>query len=155
MSMAFHFGFMETILFSFWKIDTMSGTMNIPDSFIIMKKKLEISGLISSMIGIFLMSMLYEGLKVFREYLLQKSVQLTGVELNTSNGGANGSAQTASGAGGGGNGTGLGNGSNQALRIPLAGEADSVQEATLAMRTYFRYICCLKHRYYDVCSQKL
>jgi len=55
MSMYFHLGCTETILFSFWKIDS-------------------IGGLIGSMIGIFLMAMLYEGLKVLREYLLQRTL---------------------------------------------------------------------------------
>lgn len=110
MSMAFHFGFMETILFSFWKIDSMSG-------------------LVGSMIGIFLMSVLYEGLKVFREYLLQRSVQMTGMDLSNANGIANSA---------GGNATNLtGHGSSQALRMPLAGEGDSAQDG-LAIRTYFR-----------------
>uniref|UniRef100_A0A915I614 Copper transport protein n=1 Tax=Romanomermis culicivorax TaxID=13658 RepID=A0A915I614_ROMCU len=62
MAMWFHFGYVETILFSFWKIDS-------------------ITGLIGSMVGIFLMSMLYEGLIVFREYLLQRSLQFQGVAL--------------------------------------------------------------------------
>lgn len=45
--MAFHFGYEETILFTFWKIST-------------------VSGLIGSMVGIFFMSALYEGLKYYR-----------------------------------------------------------------------------------------
>lgn len=45
--MSFHFGYEETILFEFWKIST-------------------IGGLIGSMVGIFILAMLYEGLKYFR-----------------------------------------------------------------------------------------
>jgi len=56
MSTFFHTGCDETILFEFWKIDS-------------------IGGLLGSMIGIFLMAMLYEGLKVLREYLLQRTLK--------------------------------------------------------------------------------
>lgn len=45
--MSFHFGTNETVLFDWWKFSTTSG-------------------LIYSMIGIFLMATLYEGLKYFR-----------------------------------------------------------------------------------------
>lgn len=45
--MSFHFGVDETILFEFWKIDS-------------------VGGLIGSMIGIFILAMLYEGLKYWR-----------------------------------------------------------------------------------------
>jgi len=55
MMMFFHLGYKETILFSFWTINS-------------------VGGLIGSMIGIFLASLLYEGLKVFREYLLQRTL---------------------------------------------------------------------------------
>lgn len=54
MSMAFHGGYNETILFSWWKIDS-------------------ISGLIYSMLLIFVAAALYEGLKYFREYLFWKT----------------------------------------------------------------------------------
>ncbi|XP_050423732.1 high affinity copper uptake protein 1-like isoform X2 [Adelges cooleyi] len=54
MSMSFHFGTDETVLFDWWKFNTTSG-------------------LIYSMVGIFLMATLYEGLKYFREYLFWKS----------------------------------------------------------------------------------
>ncbi|XP_060872920.1 high affinity copper uptake protein 1 isoform X1 [Metopolophium dirhodum] len=54
MSMSFHFGTNETVLFDWWKFSTTSG-------------------LVYSMIGIFLMATLYEGLKYFREYLFWKS----------------------------------------------------------------------------------
>lgn len=45
--MYFHFGLNEIILFSFWEIST-------------------IEGLIGSMVGIFILALLYEGLKYFR-----------------------------------------------------------------------------------------
>lgn len=57
MSMSFHFGCNETILFSWWKIET-------------------VLGLIVSMIAIFLMATLYEGLKYYREYLFWKTYNL-------------------------------------------------------------------------------
>lgn len=57
MSMAFHFGYDETILFSPWKIST-------------------VAGLIGSMFAIFLMATLYEGLKYYREYLFWKTYNL-------------------------------------------------------------------------------
>ncbi|XP_068160000.1 high affinity copper uptake protein 1 isoform X1 [Drosophila tropicalis] len=57
MSMAFHFGYNETILFSWWHIDT-------------------VAGLIGSMIAIFLLALLYEGLKYYREYLFWKTYNL-------------------------------------------------------------------------------
>ncbi|XP_017964946.1 high affinity copper uptake protein 1 isoform X2 [Drosophila navojoa] len=57
MSMAFHFGYDETILFSWWHIDT-------------------VAGLIGSMIAIFLLALLYEGLKYYREYLFWKTYNL-------------------------------------------------------------------------------
>ncbi|XP_054273643.1 high affinity copper uptake protein 1 isoform X2 [Macrosteles quadrilineatus] len=53
MMMYFHFGYEETILFSFWKT-TSPLTLGL------------------SMIGIFLLAALYEGLKYFREYLFWK-----------------------------------------------------------------------------------
>ncbi|XP_042864370.1 high affinity copper uptake protein 1-like isoform X2 [Penaeus japonicus] len=55
MSMSFHFGYEETILFEFWKIST-------------------IGGLIGSMVGIFILAMLYEGLKYFREHLFRQAI---------------------------------------------------------------------------------
>lgn len=54
MSMSFHGGFDETILFDCWKISSLSG-------------------LIGSMIGIIIMAALYEGLKYYREYLFWKT----------------------------------------------------------------------------------
>ncbi|XP_063972803.1 high affinity copper uptake protein 1-like isoform X3 [Diachasmimorpha longicaudata] len=54
MSMAFHGGYCETVLFDTWKISSMGG-------------------LIGSMIGIIIMAALYEGLKYYREYLFWKT----------------------------------------------------------------------------------
>ncbi|XP_073994403.1 high affinity copper uptake protein 1-like isoform X2 [Rhodnius prolixus] len=54
MQMYFHFGLNEIILFSFWEIST-------------------IEGLIGSMVGIFILALLYEGLKYFREFLFWKN----------------------------------------------------------------------------------
>lgn len=53
----FHFGYNETILFSWWHIET-------------------VAGLIGSMIAIFLLALLYEGLKYYREYLFWKTYNL-------------------------------------------------------------------------------
>jgi len=49
MMMYFHGGYNEVILFDFWRISTLAG-------------------LIGSMIGCFLMGILYEGIKSYREY---------------------------------------------------------------------------------------
>uniref|UniRef100_A0A069DP13 Copper transport protein n=1 Tax=Panstrongylus megistus TaxID=65343 RepID=A0A069DP13_9HEMI len=54
MQMYFHFGLNETILFSFWETSSAEG-------------------LIGSMIGIFFLALLYEGLKYFREFLFWKN----------------------------------------------------------------------------------
>lgn len=54
MSMSFHGGYNETILFDFWKISSLSG-------------------LIWSMLAIFLVAGLYEGLKYYREFLFWKT----------------------------------------------------------------------------------
>lgn len=55
MKMYFHFGVDETVLFSGWKIST-------------------VGGMVASVIGIFIMGMLYEGLKYFREFLFKQYV---------------------------------------------------------------------------------
>ncbi|XP_043065783.1 high affinity copper uptake protein 1 isoform X1 [Drosophila bipectinata] len=57
MPMAFHFGYNETILFSWWHIET-------------------VAGLVGSMIAIFVLALLYEGLKYYREYLFWKTYNL-------------------------------------------------------------------------------
>lgn len=57
MKMYFHFTLNDIVLFNFWKVDSY-GT------------------LISSMIGIFVAAMLYEGLKYFREYLYWKNYNM-------------------------------------------------------------------------------
>ena len=53
MKMYFHGGYHEVILFDFWRISS-------------------VGGLIGSMIGCFLLGVLYEGLKFFREFLLRQ-----------------------------------------------------------------------------------
>ena len=52
MAMYFHGGYTETILFSFWRIDS-------------------IGGLVGSMVGCFLLAIIYEGLKFYREHLFR------------------------------------------------------------------------------------
>ncbi|XP_012538289.1 high affinity copper uptake protein 1 isoform X2 [Monomorium pharaonis] len=54
MSMTFHTGYCESVLFENWKISS-------------------IGGLVGSMIGIAIMAALYEGLKYYREYLFWKT----------------------------------------------------------------------------------
>ncbi|XP_065344818.1 high affinity copper uptake protein 1-like isoform X2 [Cloeon dipterum] len=54
MSMSFHFGYCEVVLFDFWKVQC-------------------VSSLIGSMIGIMIIAALYEGLKYYREYLFWQS----------------------------------------------------------------------------------
>ncbi|KAG8177007.1 hypothetical protein JTE90_006951 [Oedothorax gibbosus] len=55
MQMYFHFGFDEYVLFKEWKIST-------------------VGGMLASVFGVFLIGMLYEGLKYFREHLFKKHV---------------------------------------------------------------------------------
>lgn len=58
MKMYFHAGYEEdNVLFSFWAITS-------------------VPGMVGSCIGIFIFAMLYEGLKVLREYLLERANQL-------------------------------------------------------------------------------
>ncbi|CAL4175001.1 unnamed protein product [Meganyctiphanes norvegica] len=66
MAMFFHFGYNETILFSWWKIST-------------------IGGLIGSMIGIFVLAMLYEGLKYGREALFRRALAASQYSANLEN----------------------------------------------------------------------
>ncbi|XP_066999158.2 high affinity copper uptake protein 1 isoform X2 [Anabrus simplex] len=54
MIMTFHTGYCENVLFDSWKVTT-------------------VGGLIGSMIGIFILATLYEGLKYYREYLFWKT----------------------------------------------------------------------------------
>jgi len=56
MKMYFHGGYTEVILFDFWRISS-------------------IGGLIGSMIGCFLMGVLYEGIKAYREYWMRGAFQ--------------------------------------------------------------------------------
>jgi len=59
MKMYFHGGYHEVILFDFWRISS-------------------VGGLIGSMIGCFLLGVLYEGLKFFREFLLRQEYRSSG-----------------------------------------------------------------------------
>ena len=54
MAMYFHGGCNETILFEFWKIDS-------------------VGGLVGSMIGCILLAVIYEGLKFYREHLFRQN----------------------------------------------------------------------------------
>lgn len=106
MSMAFHGGYNETILFEQWKIDSLAG-------------------LLWSMLLIFIMAALYEGLKYYREHLFWRTynalqyrpVTVTeksprnGTTVSSNNNGHNGLASgetggsvTSDGIGGGGEG---------------------------------------------------
>jgi len=71
MSMFFHFGVSETILFKFWK-------------------PTEVGTLLASMLVIFLIAFLYEALKFYREHLYRKSfrtIQYNTVTVPVENGG--------------------------------------------------------------------
>ena len=57
MKMYFHGGYNEVILFDFWRISTLGG-------------------LIGSMIGCFILGILYEGLKFLREFLIGRELRL-------------------------------------------------------------------------------
>lgn len=88
MSMAFHGGYNETILFEQWKIDSLSG-------------------LLWSMLVIFIMAALYEGLKYYREHLFWKTYNalqyrpVTVTEKSPGNGNvANNNGLATNGAGG-------------------------------------------------------
>merc|ERR1719186_2423646 len=59
MKMYFHGGYNEIILFSFWHIST-------------------VRGLVGSMIGCFLLGVLYEGLKFLREFLVRQQYRSPG-----------------------------------------------------------------------------
>lgn len=56
MKMYFHGGYNEVILFDFWRISTLGG-------------------LIGSMIGCFILGILYEGLKFLREFLIGRELR--------------------------------------------------------------------------------
>lgn len=89
MSMAFHGGYNETILFEQWKIDSLAG-------------------LLWSMLLIFIMAALYEGLKYYREYLFWKTYNalqyrpVTVTEKNSGNGTVGNNNESATNGGGSG-----------------------------------------------------
>ncbi|XP_035894624.1 high affinity copper uptake protein 1 isoform X2 [Anopheles stephensi] len=101
MSMSFHGGYDETILFEQWKIDSLSG-------------------LLWSMLLIFVMAALYEGLKYYREHLFWRTYNalqyrpVTVTEKSNGNGVAVAGTSTAErggvGAGDGSNGASAGGG---------------------------------------------
>ena len=69
MMMYFHGGFNEVILFDFWRISSLGG-------------------LIGSMIGCFILGILYEGIKSYREYWMRgafQTVRYNHVSITASN----------------------------------------------------------------------
>ena len=56
MMMYFHGGYKEVILFDFWRISSLGG-------------------LLGSMVGLFLLGVLYEGLKFLREFLINNELR--------------------------------------------------------------------------------
>merc|ERR1712020_493657 len=66
MKMYFHGGYNEVILFDFWRISTLGG-------------------LIASMIGCFILAVLYEGLKFLREFLIGRELRTTSYTNVSSN----------------------------------------------------------------------
>lgn len=67
MAMTFHGGYEETILFDFWRIST-------------------VGGLVGSCIGIFLLGILYEGIKFYREFLMAKGFSpYNNIQVNVEN----------------------------------------------------------------------
>jgi len=66
MKMYFHGGYNEVILFDFWRISTLGG-------------------LIGSMIGCFILGILYEGLKFLREFLIGRELRTTSYTNVSSN----------------------------------------------------------------------
>jgi len=66
MKMYFHGGYHEVILFDFWRISTLGG-------------------LIGSMIGCFILGILYEGLKFLREFLIGRELRTTSYTNVSSN----------------------------------------------------------------------
>lgn len=70
MKMYFHFGVSEIVLFKGWTVSTTGG-------------------MLASVVGVFLMAMLYEGLKYFREYLFKQyvsTIQFSTVAITGENG---------------------------------------------------------------------
>uniref|UniRef100_A0A8D8NHH5 Copper transport protein n=1 Tax=Culex pipiens TaxID=7175 RepID=A0A8D8NHH5_CULPI len=135
MSMAFHGGYNETILFEQWKIDSLAG-------------------LLWSMLLIFAMAALYEGLKYYREHLFWRTynaLQYRPVTVteksprngnvvssnNNGNGGLAGSGSASGGGGGGGGGSldgigGGGEGGDDGSRVVhMVGEVIHKQPPTM------------------------
>jgi len=66
MKMYFHGGYNEVILFDFWRISTLGG-------------------LIASMVGCFILGILYEGLKFLREFLIGRELRTSSYSNVSSN----------------------------------------------------------------------
>ena len=100
MAMYFHGGYTETILFSFWKIDS-------------------VGGLVGSMVGCFLLAVIYEGLKFYREHLFRQNFRPAAST-------ATGYSRAKSGRNGGGGG---GGGDEADLNAPTTADVDAVSIA--------------------------
>ncbi|XP_050070881.1 high affinity copper uptake protein 1 isoform X3 [Anopheles maculipalpis] len=113
MSMSFHGGYDETILFEQWKIDSLSG-------------------LLWSMLLIFVMAALYEGLKYYREHLFWRTYNalqyrpVTVTEKSNGNGVAVAGTSTAERGG-----VGAGDGSNGASGAGINEEGARIVQPTM------------------------
>lgn len=134
MSMAFHGGYNETILFEQWKIDSLSG-------------------LLWSMLVIFVMAALYEGLKYYREHLFWKTYNalqyrpVTVTEKNPRNGTVVNNNGNTTGSNGGGSGGGGGDGGDDSSRVVhMVGEVIHKQPPTMlsAMHLYQTFLHILQ-----------
>ena len=101
MAMYFHGGYTETILFSFWKIDS-------------------VGGLVGSMVGCFLLAVIYEGLKFYREHLFRQNFRPAAST-------ATGYSRAKSGRNGGGGGGVAGDEAD--LNAPTTADVDAVSIA--------------------------
>lgn len=125
MSMAFHGGYTETILFEQWKIDSLSG-------------------LLWSMLLIFIMAALYEGLKYYREYLFWKTYNalqyrpVTVTEKNPRNGTVGNNNENAANGGG--------SGDDGSRVVHMVGEVIHKQPPTMlsAMHLYQTFLHILQ-----------
>ena len=102
MAMYFHGGCNETILFEFWKIDS-------------------VGGLVGSMIGCILLAVIYEGLKFYREHLFRQNFRPAAASTAT------GYSRAKSGRNGGGGGGGGGDEAD--LNAPTTADVDAVSIA--------------------------
>ncbi|XP_058454366.1 high affinity copper uptake protein 1 [Malaya genurostris] len=120
MSMSFHGGYNETILFDQWKIDSLAG-------------------LLWSMLLIFILAALYEGLKYYREHLFWKTYNalqyrpVTVTDKNPRNGNVSNNNEMAGngGSSGGGGGGGGGGGDESSRIVHMVGEVIHKQPPTM------------------------